>query len=219
VDFFLEWFVEHRDEYPNNPFEGDAFNSCRFIAGIIYDSVSEVCSSAEECMRYLQSMSDVFVENEARMIWTTPTGFPVIHAYKESKSSTIKTMLNERVRKVSFRERSSGYSKVASKNAISANYVHSLDAACLHLIVNKLKERGVMNVRTIHDSFGVTPCEVDILDQTIREVFVEVFSDDLLLKFHREAQALLPRVELPELPERGDPSMVPELLKSDYFFA
>jgi DNA-directed RNA polymerase len=56
------------------------------------------------------------------------------------------------------------------------------------------------------------------MSKVLREVFVDIFSENYLANFRDEIQSLHPSVELPATPSIGNLD-VSSLLKSEYFFS
>jgi DNA-directed RNA polymerase len=108
------------------------------------------------------------------------------------------------------------------QQAISPNFVHSLDAAHLLLCVGACVDEGITDVVTVHDSFGCLPAHADRFNQIIREQFVLMYQQhDVLVGAHTTAKAELSEANhwrLPPLPEKG-PLDLSEVLKAKYAFA
>ena len=95
--------------------------------------------------------------------------------------------------------------------------MHSLDSSVLIKTVNLAKEKGIKNYTFVHDSFGTSPGHVDILNESIREAFVDMYKEDLLGKLYEELKQQS-GLDLPPPPALGnlDLNLVKE---SKYFFA
>ena len=107
-------------------------------------------------------------------------------------------------------------------NGVAANFVHSLDSACMMVTVNLAREKGITNFCNVHDSFATTAADVHTLNETLRDAFVKVFTEnDVLQDFKDGIEKLVPekyRDKLPEVPAKGKLEI--ELLKqSEFFFA
>jgi DNA-directed RNA polymerase len=74
----------------------------------------------------------------------------------------------------------------------------------------------------VHDSFGTTAGDVEILNKSIREAFIEMFTNnDVLLNFRNDVLKQLPvelHSKLPEVPAKGDLD-IQQLRESEFFFA
>ena len=110
------------------------------------------------------------------------------------------------------------------KSALPPNLVHSLDGSHVHLTTCMLKEKGVTEFGAVHDSYWGHPADMDVLNRTLRESFVNLYTpnrmEDLYLDFSSQYGVALSRAgkSLPPPPPRGDFD-ISEVLESPYFFA
>ena len=71
----------------------------------------------------------------------------------------------------------------------------------------------------IHDSFGCHAHFIPHMNRALRNVYRQIFSDDLLAKLKSEVQTTLaPNTQLPDAPKSGSLD-VNQLTASTYFFA
>jgi DNA-directed RNA polymerase len=104
------------------------------------------------------------------------------------------------------------------KNGVSPNFVHSLDAAALHkTIIKANKEAGIYDFAFIHDSYGTHATGCKALAKSLREVFVDMFSVDLLQDWKHQLEHNTNTV-LPEPPEYGNAD-ISKITDSTYFFS
>jgi DNA-directed RNA polymerase len=64
--------------------------------------------------------------------------------------------------------------------ALSPNFVHSLDAAALMLTICTAQDRGLTAFAAIHDSYGTLAADMQTLLDTLRECFVRMYQTDVL---------------------------------------
>lgn len=68
------------------------------------------------------------------------------------------------------------------KNALMPNLVHSLDAASMILLYYSLKKtvskQNYINFYSVHDCFGVTADKVELLITLIRNIYIDIYSDN-----------------------------------------
>jgi hypothetical protein len=79
-----------------------------------------------------------------------------------------------------------GIAKKKATNAVTANFVHSIDAAHLQLVALAADREGI-NLVTVHDCFGATASQAARLNEIIREEFVRLHKRHNLLIAVREA--------------------------------
>ena len=87
---------------------------------------------------------------------------------------------------------------------------------------NVFQQKGIESFCNVHDSFATHACDIDKLNESIREAFVETFSQDLFDKFKKETALLVEDKEaikkFPEIPASGELDL--DLLhQSKFFFA
>jgi DNA-directed RNA polymerase len=102
----------------------------------------------------------------------------------------------------------------------SPNLVHSLDAAALTFTVGKCLEERVTDFAMVHDSYGTHSPNMPLLNDKLREAFVEMYQEyDVLQNIYDTAVASLAEgTDVPLPPSKGELDLN-EVLKSDYFFA
>ena len=86
------------------------------------------------------------------------------------------------------------------------------------LTVNRLHSEGLRHFAMVHDSFGVHACDVDLLNRVLREEFVRIYSEPVMMNFFKEVLLANPGVPLPTLPAPGTLD-IRQVLSSPYFFA
>lgn len=203
------------------------------LGNLIYDSLGELMelpnqgkSFVQECARVVMEQADVkrLVRGEYVSVtnpfisWITPTGFQAVNTYWESQPSVVYSNLYTR-REVHYRDYvDDAGSRRDGIAAFAPNFIHSLDAAHLIMVVNRLREEyGITQFSMVHDSFGVPAPFVPQLRQVTREVFHEIHKVNQLqvLKDHVEETF---NVSLPPVPEVGTFD-VSQILEAEYMFA
>jgi DNA-directed RNA polymerase len=218
------------------------FMCAQTMAAHVYQAVVTVAPKADEAASYIQAIAGILAHESLSMIWTTPTGLPVVQRYCEFTSKQINLWLYDRkvsvptgddkldhegniLSRVRLLVREAPTSRVAKKrmrSAASPNLVHSMDGAHLQLAVVKAKEAGIDAFMMIHDSFGTHAGNMTTFNRVIREAFVEMYTDYCpLTALDTYARSVLSEAgieKLPAIPAKGalDLSLV---LQSPYAFA
>lgn len=217
IHYTRDWYeLEVKARGGVAPFER-GYDPAVFLARLIWAAIGATVGSARACMDWLRSIADQAAGENKRVRWVSPSGFPVHQPYNRYKSRRIRTAVGDFVRWSRVREDTNTIDRKRQLNGISPNFVHSLDAAALVKAVNRATARGVKSFATVHDSYGVLAADAPMMARTLREVYVEMFSGDLLEDFRSQMQAQL-EGPVPVPPERGDLD-VNSVLKSEYFFA
>ena len=220
TDFVVEDLTKRKDKGEMHPFD-DLFKPSTYLSKLIWQSIGENLKSAKEGMKYLQDIAKVVAKEGVPIHWVTPVGFPVYQYYPEMKSRRVETHLMGQVIQSTIREAKPETDKMKQRNSCPANYVHSLDSACMIRTVNIAREKGIENFCNVHDSFATHACDIDKLNESIREAFVSIFSKDLLSDFKAKVSETLSDEAIAELPDRPkDGELDLDLLhKCKYFFA
>jgi len=64
------------------------------------------------------------------------------------------------------------------RRGIAPNFIHSLDACHMRLVVNALSRNGVKDIWSVHDAFGCHPNYIEDLRYIVNQTFVEVHKAD-----------------------------------------
>ena len=157
---------------------------CKSLAKILIKAINNVCPGPLKTMGYLQSLaSTAIVQGSTTLKWSTPSGFPV--EYKDYYSKKCKTLGTI-----------SGYTKYRKDGrvnhvaqvytdfpdmrgfmcGISPNYIHSMDAAHMALVVDKWNG----DFGAVHDSFSTHAPDVELLLGHTKREFIDMYDVCLL---------------------------------------
>ena len=195
-------FSTDRNPMPGVP---NIFKGSAFLSRFVWKALDEVIVSAKEAMKWLQDTSKLVSENGLPVVWTTPTGFKVQLVCPVLETKRINTYMGEKI----FRPKSNTYTPDIKKttiavetnkidkrkvsNSISPCFVHALDGAVLQKAVSKAKDYNIENFACVHDSFGVLATDVQLMNQSLREAFVEIFDGKNLLEEFKDE--MLPQIQ------------------------
>lgn len=188
------------------PFDKDGYKAAMFMAGQVWDSVTQTLVKSVEAMEWLQKAASAISAEGLPIRWQSPVGFPIMQAYWDMEERRVKTHLQGRIDLI-VSEPTTKLDRKAQANGISPNFVHSCDAAHMMLTTVRANQEGINSFAMIHDSFGTTAADTEDLFRIVRESFVEMYTDvDVLEQFAGEMKRQLPEEkheDLPSLPERG----------------
>jgi Autographiviridae RNA polymerase len=194
----------------------DPKKAAMYLAKVLEECIAQVAIEAGNIMYWLRDTAREVAKANRGIAWTTPVGFPVEHAIRVPKKVRLatadKTFViyhEDEKRKIDPRKQADG---------IVAHFVHSHDAAHMMKTVIRLDSEGIRHVAMVHDSYGVHACDIDRLNLVLREEFVAIHSERVLVKFLKEQMKAHPDLSLPALPAAGDLD-IRQVLSSPYFFA
>ena len=214
-----DWYSEQiHDNARPKPFDDEErYVAINILAKAVWKGIESVLDRPKQCMDWFQECAAALAVEGKPLTWTTPSGFPVHQEYFNYQNQQVKTWINGKATHVMFREDSDKISKTRQKNGASPNFVHSLDASALHkTIIRANKEAGLYDFAFIHDSYGTHATGCEALGKVLRDVFVDMFSVDLLRDWKHQLEAQ--GVELPEPPAYGNADIT-KIRSSTYFFS
>jgi DNA-directed RNA polymerase len=165
-----------RQELPKELPEGVTLSDV--VRAIYQKAIPEVIPGPIRAMGYIQrSVSEVVKASGQTFIsWVTPSGFRVVQDLRAEKTERINTkLLGSRIR-TDLRVELDKPDVAHHKGASAPNLIHSLDASLLHLVF--AKETKPFSV--IHDCILMRSCDMDYINQRIRDVFVDIYSKPVL---------------------------------------
>ncbi len=192
---------------------------------VIWESLQEALVKPNLAKEYIKQCVEVCYNNEDKkkkpLEWVAPNGFKVRQYYTEHVEyiTDIALLLKNDVRirhTAEMWQFTDDMDPRKMTTAIPPNWVHSIDAAHMSMVVNFLARNGCSRFSMIHDSFGV-PCNfIPMLVETVRIMFYEIHKENQLRKFKQSVENFVEH-PIPEPPERGglDPE---EILRSTYLF-
>lgn len=153
------------------------------------------------------------VQNQA-MSWVTPLGLPVTQPYRQERRHTVRTVL-QAVTLTSSNE-NLPVSTQKQKSAFPPNFVHSLDASHMLMTSLLMKTKG-LTFAAVHDSYWTHACDVDTMNSSLRECFVELYQYPVLEDLRDSLTMRFPEVDFPPIPARGQLD-INTVKSSTYFF-
>jgi DNA-directed RNA polymerase len=184
-----------------------------WLASQLHKALGERTLAATNVMRFLRASMKLLCEEDQgdgalppidRLDWRTPSGFPWHNLYFARRSRRTSVIFEGEKRETNYAETDTR--TILTKRCLTGvapNYVHSLDAACLMIAVNKMKAEGIDDIITVHDCFAGRAPDMPIIARCVREAFVEVHEADPLGAFREAVLKVLPEDKHELLPELG----------------
>lgn len=122
-------------------------------------------------------------EQMTSVIWTSALGLPVVQPYRRIKKHQVATA----VQSVYIRDPNQNYEVNPAKqaSAFPPNFIHSLDASHMFLTALECHSAGLV-FASVHDSYWTHACDIDTMSDVIRDTFVRLHSEDILVRLRDE---------------------------------
>jgi hypothetical protein len=169
-------------ENPNIKLELNDFKELYFILKIV---LYDVAPSLNLITEYLKSIAKICIKANTFIPWILPTGLIIRQSYTNLKEVRISPF---NYSKYTFVLKTKQLNKIDSKKNIRAlmpNLIHSLDSASLSLLIEKYfcsYENNVKNIFAIHDCFATTCNNIDFVIETLKLIYISIYSEKLYLK-------------------------------------
>jgi DNA-directed RNA polymerase len=177
---------------------------------LLYRLSREKLNKLGEMLQIFEQIADRFNAREEHIEWLSPfTDFPVIQNYRKPITARTKLTYAGTTMNVNIEDwENSVLNKDSQRLGTSPNFVHSFDAAHLHLVAH----RADYPLSLCHDSFGCTAGNMSNLFSLVRECFVDFYKANPL-------EDVLQQLDCSDLiPEKGS-LKIESILESDFAFA
>ena len=136
---------------------------------------------------------------DKKFTWTSPFGLPIEQELVKKDNLYVKSVLNMQSIQVKYRRDNDLICPSQMAKAIVPNVIHSIDASVVHFLACKFKG----DVSSIHDSFATQSPNAPKMHQQLREIYQEIFSNDIGNKFNNEVATQTGTNELEDSTELG----------------
>jgi DNA-directed RNA polymerase len=190
------------------------FRAAIVAMDFIWPAIGDVVVKGTQLMEWLKKGARCIIkeQNDPRIKWTTPSGFPASQTYYTKTTYRVQTHICGRY-DLTVAHSLDDPDKSRHASGMAPNFVHSLDASHLHLTVAASHAKGIRSFHMVHDDFGTHAAFADTLFHTIREEFHAMYSKHDPVE---EFRLLYPYLPVP--PTRGTLDL-DEVLESDFFFS
>jgi len=212
-------------------------NMCK----IIYIVLTQELPSLKNLTDYFKEIITLLNKLDLPVTWITPSGLKIKYSQIKLKSIKTKTKLISNSRPVTISLPTDNTNKIKMIRSFMPNFIHSLDAANVHILLELLAEIDNIPVYTVHDCFASTPNNMFLLEDKVKKAFIDIYfkDDGYLQKMHNniieqiEATTgiikldgkvyidVKPRIEMPDFPQafknKDMKEFIKGLLNSKYF--
>ena len=188
--------------------------AARLLMSAVWPAIGDVVVKGREAMDWLKKSARVIIKDTTNDIisWQTPSGFPACQAYFKADVHRINTKLHG---PLLIRVHSESETPDSGRHAsgLAPNFVHSLDAAHLHLTTADAARNGIASLAMIHDDYGTHAADAQKLYDSIRKQFVAMY-----LAFDPPAALKAKYPQIAEPPTKGNLDIM-TVLESNFFFS
>mmetsp|Transcript_38411 Transcript_38411/g.108557 ORF Transcript_38411/g.108557 Transcript_38411/m.108557 type:complete len:1063 (+) Transcript_38411:418-3606(+) len=192
------------------------YQASKYGAKVTMTKLHEMFVSAKNIMNWLGSCARAVAAKGHSVEWVTPLGLPVVQPYRRTGTKVVKTVLQRMAVRV-HQEDDLPVMKQRQKSAFPPNYIHSIDSTHMMMTAIECRNRG-LSFAGVHDSFWTHAGTIHVMNEVLREKFLELHSRPLLEELHTQLTERFPDAEIPDVPEQGDLKLE-EIHKAKYFFS
>ena len=190
--------------------------AAKMLMGVVWPAIGDVVVKGREAMDWLRKCARVIMKNlpegEDTINWVTPSGFTACQDYFEAEVHRINTWLHGPL-KIRVLTETDTPDATRHASGMAPNFVHSLDAAHLHLTTADSAAQGIKSLAMIHDDYGTHAANAQALYESIRKQFVAMY-----LACDPPAQLAAKYPCVPPPPSKGSLDIM-EVLESEFFFS
>lgn len=154
---------------------------------IIYNVLTKDIPSLKTLTNYFKNIINILNTLNLPINWQTPAGLNINYQQIKFNSKAIKNNLIQGSKAITIATPTDKTDKLKMLRSFMPNFIHSLDASNVHLLINYLSTEYNIYFYTIHDCFASTPNNMRILEKTVKEAFIDIYFKDegYLLKAHK----------------------------------
>ena len=184
----------------------------------LVQTYNAICSGPVSIKNYLQALVKhrVDKQNEDTVCWMSPSGFPCVSEKWIMNKKKVELPFTQGRIQVVVHEQTTRPAMHEMISGISPNYVHSMDAAHMSLVIVELEKSGILSFGAIHDSFSVHAEKVPELLHITKETFIDIYDRNIFKDMRSQIISNDPLFTDAE-PRKGKLDLK-ELMYSDYFF-
>ena len=182
----------------------------------LVETYNSICSGPVAIKDYLQDLVMHQMETDDKITWETPSGFPVVSEKYVSRKFKVFLRFTHKKIGVVIREYTDYPAIHEVVSGISPNWVHSMDASHMTMVINQLHDFGITSFGAIHDSFSVHAEDVDDLLYVTKDTFIDMYEGDVLKEMKEQIVGVFSTFA-EQAPDEGNLDLS-KVMSSDYFF-
>jgi len=101
----------------------------------LWNALGEVVKGPRQIMDWTRKLATCCNKHRSPISWVSPSGFRVIQAYPLMQLRRVTTRLGDKSVKLTVYKDLEALDPLKQAQSLAPNWIHSLDAACLHIAV------------------------------------------------------------------------------------
>jgi len=194
--------------------ERDIFSAAGYVATVTMEVMGDLFQGAKNIKTWLADCARLLSQQGHPVAWISPIGVPAIQPYRQRRPRTVVTVMQS----ITIVDENDDLQVHKSRQctAFPPNYIHSLDSSHMLMTALEMDRRGLA-FSAVHDSFWTHACDIDEMNEALRDSFIELYSKPLLQDLKDSWELRYPEVEFPDIPELGNLDLN-EVKSATYFF-
>jgi len=155
------------------------------FTSILFTTIFKKFPTLKEFKNYVDKLTHIILKLNKPLIWITPAPalMKISQSYRIFEPYKTKSLYsNIKYNKITISLPTTNLDLKKNKQAFMPNFIHSMDAANIQLLVNNLIEKypnfnikSNINLYTIHDCFATTPNFMDIINYEVKLAFIKIY--------------------------------------------
>jgi len=187
-DALSDLLLKRKPDLKPSDYEWQLVRPANYMARIIGQALKAELASCQAVRAWLRDVSYRVIKTQQEVVWTTPTGMPVVLGREMEARRRVPTAISGSKRWRATKATPGELSALATARGITANLIHSFDGAFCQRIVCSAGERRI-DLLTNHDCFAVVPAHADALHELLHQELATFYATGWLPKVAEEIQA------------------------------
>lgn len=156
------------------------------LTKVIYEVLTKDIPSLKNLTNYFKEIITVLNKLNLPVTWTTPAGVKIKYQQIKFDSIVTKNKIINISKPITISIPTNKIDKIKMIRSFMPNFIHSLDASNVHLLLYKLMKSDQIPVYTVHDCFASTANNMSILELNVKNAFIDIYFNEegFLLKSH-----------------------------------
>lgn len=152
----------------------------------IYQVLTKDIPSLKNLTNYFKDIITVLNRLNIPVTWTTPAGLKIKYQQIKFDRVVTKNKIISTSKPITISIPTNKTDKGKMLRSFMPNFIHSLDASSVHLLLYNLYRNDNIPVYSVHDCFASTPNNMALLERKVKEAFIDIYFDEegFLLKTH-----------------------------------